>query len=139
MGKTKTQKRKRNKKNEILSTEMLRFLSAECHTVSLGALLITFCRLAMGGLFSTEVYSENRTFDYHKTVKRRRNPAYCQCAVTSSFSHLSSSGLYIIIALFSVTSSSVVLLSTSVVIFFQILLCLVYPPHHCCLKIWSVS
>ena len=46
---------------------------------------LTFCRLAMGGLFSTKVSSENGTFGYHKTVKRRRNPAYCQCAVIARF------------------------------------------------------
>jgi hypothetical protein len=46
MGKTKTQKRKRKEKNEMLSTEMLRFLSAECPPDSLGALLITECEFA---------------------------------------------------------------------------------------------
>ena len=51
-GKTKTQKRKRKVKDEMLSTEMLRFLSAECPPVSLGALLITFCGLASVFLLS---------------------------------------------------------------------------------------
>jgi hypothetical protein len=57
--------------------------------IPLLGLYITFCRLAMGGLFSTKFSSENWTFCYHKTVKRRRNPAYCQCAVSCclSFRH----------------------------------------------------
>jgi hypothetical protein len=46
--------------------------------------LITFCRFAMGGLFSTNVYAEHRTFGYHKTVCGARNPAYCKCAVSGS-------------------------------------------------------
>ena len=33
-----------------------------------------------GRAFRPKVCSEHRTFGYHKTVKWRRNPAYCQCA-----------------------------------------------------------
>ncbi len=47
-------------------------------------LMVTFCRFAMGGIFTTNIDSEHKTFGYHKTVKRRRNPAYCQCAVIVS-------------------------------------------------------
>src|SRR5690606_23312049 len=49
-------------------------------------LRITFCRFAMGGLFSTNVQSENCTSFNHKCVIEARHPAYCKCAVSSSFS-----------------------------------------------------
>jgi len=42
---------------------------------------VTFCRFAMGGLFTTNVDAEHKTFGYHKTVCGARNPAYCKCAV----------------------------------------------------------
>jgi hypothetical protein len=48
------------------------------------ALLLTVCRFAMGGIFSTNVDAENKTFGYHKTVCGARNPAYRKCAVSSS-------------------------------------------------------
>ena len=52
-------------------------------------LLPTFGRFAMGGLFSTNVHAEHKTFCYHKTVCGVRNPAYCKCAVTCcAFVHL---------------------------------------------------
>src|SRR5690554_2017094 len=53
----------------------------------------SFCRFAMGGIFTTELYAEHQTFSYHKTVCGARNPAYCKCAVISRFysSHLSMS------------------------------------------------
>ena len=46
---------------------------------------ITVCRFAMGGLFSTNVYAENRTSFKHKIVCGERNPAYCKCAVICRF------------------------------------------------------
>ena len=42
---------------------------------------LTVCRFAMGGIFTTDVYAEHKTFGYHKTVCEARNPAYCKCAV----------------------------------------------------------
>jgi hypothetical protein len=48
---------------------------------SIFRLQLTFCRFAMGGLFSTNVHSEHCTFGYHKIVCGARNPAYCKCAV----------------------------------------------------------
>jgi len=47
--------------------------------------MITFCRFAMGGLFTTKVDAEHKTFGYHKTVCIARNPAYCKCAVISRY------------------------------------------------------
>ena len=35
----------------------------------------------------TKLNKDAQTFGYHKTVKRRRNPAYCLCAVRCSASH----------------------------------------------------
>jgi len=35
----------------------------------------------MGGIFTTELYAEHKTFGYHKTVCGARNPAYCKCDV----------------------------------------------------------
>ncbi len=49
-------------------------------------LQVTFCRFAMGGILTTELYAEHKTFGYHKTVCGARNPAYCKCAVIASFS-----------------------------------------------------
>lgn len=36
----------------------------------------------MGGIFTTELYAEHKTFGYHQTVCGARNPAYCKCAVS---------------------------------------------------------
>jgi hypothetical protein len=36
---------------------------------------VTFCRFAMGGIFTTELYAE------HKTVCGTRNPCFCKYAV----------------------------------------------------------
>jgi lysophospholipase L1-like esterase len=49
-------------------------------------LLLTFCRFAMGGLFSTNVHSENLTFCNLRQLADcgARNPAYCKCAVSGS-------------------------------------------------------
>ena len=44
----------------------------------------TVCRFAMGGLFTTNVYTEYKIFGYHKCVCGERNPAYCKCAVSGS-------------------------------------------------------
>ena len=49
---------------------------------SANCLQLTFCRFAMGGIFTTELYAEHKTFGYHETVCGARNPAYCKCAVT---------------------------------------------------------
>jgi len=38
-------------------------------------------RFAMGGIFSTNVDAEHKTFGYHKALCGERNPAYCKCAV----------------------------------------------------------
>ena len=46
---------------------------------------LTFCRFAIGGLFSTNVHSEHSTFINHKAVCGARNPAYCKDAVSGSF------------------------------------------------------
>ena len=43
---------------------------------------LTFCRFAMGGLFTSNVYTEHETQGYNKTVFGARNPAYCKCAVS---------------------------------------------------------
>jgi hypothetical protein len=45
-------------------------------------LQLTVCRFAMGGIFTTELYEEHKTFGYLKTVCGARNPAYCKCAVS---------------------------------------------------------
>ena len=45
---------------------------------------ITVCRFAMGGIFSTNVYAEHKTFGYHKNVCGVRYPAYCKCAVQAT-------------------------------------------------------
>ena len=62
----------------------LYWVNSGCRVVQLP---ITIFRLAMGGIFTIELYAEHKTFGYHnpdsyRDVKRRRNPAYCQCAVT---------------------------------------------------------
>ena len=56
---------------------------------------LTFCRFAMGGLFSTKVHSEHCTLFNHKTVCGARNPAYCKCAVRRSYVGLFVSHLYL--------------------------------------------
>src|ERR1051326_3293596 len=43
-------------------------------------LVLTVCRFAMGGLFTTNVDVEHKTFCYHKIVCGARSPAYCKCA-----------------------------------------------------------
>lgn len=42
----------------------------------------TFCRFAMGGLFTTNIYAEHKTFGNKKAVCGVRNHAYCKCAVS---------------------------------------------------------
>ena len=46
---------------------------------------LTVCRFAMGGIFTTKLYPESKTFGYHKTICGERNPAYCKCAVSGCF------------------------------------------------------
>lgn len=62
---------------------ILFILSFNVCIVVLG-LLVTFCRFAMGGIFTTNIYAEHKTFGNHKTVCGERNPAYCKCAVMCS-------------------------------------------------------
>jgi len=45
---------------------------------------LTVCRFAMGGIFTTELYAENWTFNYHKTVWGARNPVYSKSAVCAT-------------------------------------------------------
>lgn len=54
------------------------------------------CRFAMGGIFTTKLYAEHKTFGYHQTVCGVRNPAYCKCAVICRFS------VYLIVVVFCV-------------------------------------
>lgn len=103
--KTKTQKRYREANSEMLSAEMLLYLSGrdvvrderkfvslnaivlvrpKCLGVSLGALLITFCGLAKGGIFSTNVHTKHKCWTLYKPFYEARNPAFCQTAVSSS-------------------------------------------------------
>ena len=63
----------------VRSVEIIFFM-----VVFFSSLQITFCRFAMGGIFTTNVHSEDWTFCNHKCVIEARHPAYCKCAVMPS-------------------------------------------------------
>ena len=41
------------------------WLNVFSNEISSALLPITFCRFAMGGIFTTELYAEHKTFGYH--------------------------------------------------------------------------
>ena len=61
---------------------LISFTSINIESAAKQKLQLTFCRFAMGGIFTTNVGADHKTFGYHKTVCGARNPAYCKCAVT---------------------------------------------------------